>query len=180
LAFPFTGAFVEFIHDVLVAEHMPYSEPIDPEAYRDRGALDSAVNRPFQTFGGNDLHPEFLQKAAALFHSIACNHCFLNGNKRTAVMVLDMFLTANGVVLLINNDDVYQLAKSTVEANQKGVSVDAVLRDLTARLEAESMALEDLRDPALSERVPGLAELYAQLQWERDSIRSHPLNNPRR
>lgn len=111
MSFPFTRAYVEYIHDVLVAQRMPFNELIDPSDYRDHNKLESAVARPFQTFGGEDLHQTLFQKAAALFHSIACNHAFLNGNKRTAVMALDMFMTANGYLLFINGDDMYQLAK---------------------------------------------------------------------
>lgn len=155
---------------------MPFDEPIDPRAYRDRGALDSAVNRPFQTFGGTDLHPTIFHKAAALFHSLACNHCFLNGNKRTAVMGVDMFLTANEIFLLINNDDVYALAKQTVEANQHGDSLSLVLDRLTTRIEAESMTFEGFGEFVSQPRRARFRDVYTNLQRERDSIRGHPLN----
>lgn len=65
-----------FIHDELVASQMPYDEPIDPHGFRDLDLLDSAVHRPFQTFGGLDLYPTLPEKAAALFHSLVCNHSF--------------------------------------------------------------------------------------------------------
>lgn len=32
---------------------------------RDLGGLESALARPFQTFGGEDLYPDFFTKAAA-------------------------------------------------------------------------------------------------------------------
>ena len=155
---------------------MPFDEPIDPHAYRDRGGLDSAVNRPFQTFDGADLHPDLCQKAAALFHSIACNHCFLNGNKRTAVMALDMFLTANERILLMSNLDVYNLAKSTVEANSKLITPESLLQEITERIESESDDFEILLDPEIIEKVPNAPTIHAQLVQERDQIRTHPLN----
>src|SRR5205823_6148371 len=124
-------AYVEYIHDEVVAKRMPFDEPMDP---RDRGntaLLDSAVNRPFQTFDGQYLHPAIQQQAAALFHSLVCNHCFINGNKRTAVMALDMFTTANGFCLLMSNDDVYTMAKTTAEANLNGEHPDKVLQAIS-------------------------------------------------
>lgn len=158
---------------------MPFDEPIDPKAYRDRGALDSAVNRPFQTFGGVDLHPSIYQKAAALFHSLACNHCFLNGNKRTAVMGVDMFLTANEVFLLINNDDMYSLAKDTVEAKKNGEPLDSALARLVARFETESVRFKAFRQLVAKKKYAHFKDVYDGLKKERSSIRSHPLNQPK-
>jgi len=167
---------VEYIHDKLVAERMPFDEPIDPHAFRDLDGLDSAVNRPFHTFDGQDLHPTLAHKAAALFHSLACNHSFLNGNKRTAVMALDMFLTANERCLLINNDDVYQLAKGTVMAHQQGIELDVLLRELTNRIETESIDFEILLDPDLAKQMPQLPRVHAAMEVVKEAIRSHPLN----
>ena len=48
---------------------------------RDHGALTSAVMRPRQTFGGDELYPDVPTKAAALFESLICNHPFVDGNK---------------------------------------------------------------------------------------------------
>jgi death-on-curing family protein len=177
LAFAFAAQYLEYIHDVLVARLMPFNEPIDPQAYRDRGGLDAAANRPFQMFGGVDLHPTLFDKAAALFHSLACDHCFLNGNKRTAVMCLDLFLKANGVVLLINNRDVYEMAKATAEANWRGRQLDCVLRDLVDRIKTESTDFKFLRHAKVVKVVPGVLEFYKNVKRERDAIRAHPLNN---
>ncbi len=51
---------------------------------RDRGALESALGWPAATFGGEDLYPDIADKAAALMHSLALNHPFVDGNKRGA------------------------------------------------------------------------------------------------
>ena len=163
MAFRFTAAYVEFIHDEFVARQMVFDEPINPQDYRDKGADDAAVNRPFQTYAGVDLHPTLFQKAAAIFHSVACSHSFLNGNKRTAVMVLDMFLTANEYLLLMNNQDIYELAKNTVQANMKGASLDSILGLLTERIEGESISfaiLQTLPDESGQIRSSALARSY--------------------
>jgi prophage maintenance system killer protein len=49
---------------------------------RDLGALDSAVAQPKATFGGVDLYPTVIEKAAALCLSLVQNHPFVDGNKR--------------------------------------------------------------------------------------------------
>jgi death-on-curing protein len=177
LAFRFTGAYVEYIHDVLVAKRMPYDEPIDPSDYRDQNKLESAVARPFQTFFGEDLHQTLFQKAAAFFHSIACGHAFLNGNKRTAVVALDLFMTANGYLLFISDADMYRLAKDTVEANMKGIKLDDLLAQIAVKIEAESVVFDALLTPPVLKRVPRATELHAMLVSERDTIRLHPFNS---
>lgn len=55
---------------------------------RDKGALEAALNRPFATFDGIDLYPEPFDKAAALVESIIINHPFIDGNKRTAYVLM--------------------------------------------------------------------------------------------
>jgi death-on-curing family protein len=156
---------------------MPFDEPINPRDYRDHDKLESAVGRPFQTFGGEDLHQTLSQKAAAFFHSIACGHAFVNGNKRTAVMVLDLFMTANGYLLLINGADMYRLAKDTVEANMKGIKLDDLLVQLAAKIESESVIFDALLTQPVLKLVPKAVELHAMLVSERDTIRLHPLNS---
>lgn len=51
------------------------------DGVRDEGLLDSAVNAPFQTFGGVELYPTILEKAARLGFGLIQNHPFLDGNK---------------------------------------------------------------------------------------------------
>jgi death-on-curing protein len=69
---------VEKIHDILIEKFG------GAKGIRDRGTLESALGRPFQTFDGEDLYPNPVDKAAAIFESIISNHPFVDGNKRTA------------------------------------------------------------------------------------------------
>lgn len=63
---------------------------------RDHGLLESAVHRPKGTSFGNDHYPDIFQKAAALMHSLAKNHVFIDGNKRAAWNSTAVFLELNG------------------------------------------------------------------------------------
>ena len=76
---------------------------------RDIGLLESAINRPKATFGGKDLYPKPLAKAAALFHSMILNHPFLDGNKRTSLAVLYEFLKQNGFKFKANEKELLEL-----------------------------------------------------------------------
>ncbi len=66
---------------------------------RDEGMLESALNIPFQTFGGKDLYPSLQQKAARLCFGLVKNHPFVDGNKRIGAHAMLVFLVLNGVEL---------------------------------------------------------------------------------
>lgn len=65
---------------------------IDEDTRRMRPELlDSAVFAPQQPYFSN-----FWQRAAAFVRSLAKNHAFFDGNKRTALISLEVFLLVNG------------------------------------------------------------------------------------
>lgn len=70
--------------------------PGEPVGINSSSLLDSAVNRPKQSAFGTDAYLSVFEKAGALFESIAQNHAFHNGNKRTAFLSLTQFLYYNG------------------------------------------------------------------------------------
>ncbi len=49
-------------------------------------ALESALAQPRATFGGKELYPTIIEKAAALGFSLVMNHAFVDGNKRIGIM----------------------------------------------------------------------------------------------
>ena len=81
---------VLFIHSRII------DETGGAHGVRDVGLLKSAVARPGATFGGQDLYHDVFHKGAALMESLARNHPFLDGNKRTAIAATGIFLERNG------------------------------------------------------------------------------------
>ncbi len=69
------------------------------DGVRDANLLDSALKAPFQTFGGNDLYPDILDKASQLCYSLIENHPFADGNKRIGVHLTLLFLKLNNIEL---------------------------------------------------------------------------------
>ena len=86
------------IHNALVAMFST-DDPIEPPGVRDANLLGSAVARPRTGLGNVDKYETIDKKAAALFHSLVKNHAFHNGNKRTALVALIVFLGRNGKLL---------------------------------------------------------------------------------
>jgi death-on-curing protein len=66
---------------------------------RDAGLLESAVHRPSASMFGQEAYSDLFDKAAALLQSLAVNHPFLDGNKRTAWVSCVVFLAMNEVQL---------------------------------------------------------------------------------
>ena len=76
---------------------------------RDDGLLESALNAPFATFGGQYLYPSVQAKAAQLGFGLICNHPFVDGNKRIGMYVMLTFLEVNGIRLDCTNDEVVEV-----------------------------------------------------------------------
>jgi death-on-curing protein len=87
------------------------------EGLRDEAALESALRAPFQTFGGEDLYPGKLRKAAALCFGLIQNHPFVDGNKRIGVHLCDVFLELNGIKLDYTDEDLVQLGLSVADGS---------------------------------------------------------------
>ncbi len=67
------------------------------DGIRDAQLLGSALKTPFQTFGGNNLYPDILDKASQLCYSLIENHPFVDGNKRIGVHLMLLFLKLNNI-----------------------------------------------------------------------------------
>jgi death-on-curing protein len=64
---------------------------------KSEGILESCLERPFMHVYRHDLFPDIFMKAAEMLHCIAGPfHPFVDGNKRTALLVVSIFLNVNG------------------------------------------------------------------------------------
>ncbi len=71
------------------------------------GRLEAAVATPQASMFGEDLYPGVTEKAAALCQAIVRGHPFSDGNKRVALVALDVFLARNSRALVATNDEAY-------------------------------------------------------------------------
>lgn len=76
---------------------------------RDHGSLESAMARPYQTFGGTDLYTTPQEKASALLESLAINHPFVDGNKRIAYTLYRLLLLGAGMDIRADLDTRYAM-----------------------------------------------------------------------
>lgn len=74
------------------------------EGVRDWGLLQSAIAMPAATFGGQFLHCDLCEMAAAYLFHIVQNHAFIDGNKRVGAVAAYVFLSLNDMRLTAEND----------------------------------------------------------------------------
>jgi death-on-curing protein len=72
---------------------------------RDIALLKSALGMPPATYGGQFLHTDIYEMAAAYLFHIAQNHPFLDGNKRVGAVAALVFLALNGYDFDAPEDD---------------------------------------------------------------------------
>ena len=78
------------------------------EGVRDYNLLDSALETPFQSFGGDELYPTIQAKAAKLGYGLIKNHCMIDGNKRIGTHSMLVFLALNGIELKYMQKELYE------------------------------------------------------------------------
>lgn len=81
------------------------------------GLLESAIAQPQATFGGELLHVTIYEQAGAYLYHITKNHAFVEGNKRTALAAMDVFLRLNGYRLTLTDDQTYELVLQVVQGD---------------------------------------------------------------
>lgn len=93
------------------------------QGIRDIGRLESVVAAQTQDVFGTELYPTIFHKAGALMKGIIADHAFVDGNKRTGVMLALIFLERNGV---------------------KTKVYDKTLEDFAVRVAVEHLGVEDI------------------------------------
>lgn len=89
--------FVSYIHDAII------DASGGVKGFHNEGLVRSALARPFQSAFNKNVHETDTSKAAAMLFSLANNHGFRDGNKRTAMAAAVIFLNTKGVDVEFTN-----------------------------------------------------------------------------
>ncbi|OGQ50774.1 MAG: hypothetical protein A3J24_01485 [Deltaproteobacteria bacterium RIFCSPLOWO2_02_FULL_53_8] len=100
------------LHNALVKDFESAGDPISPAGPRDKTLLSSALSRPKTSLGDKEKYSRIEEKAVALLHSLIMNHPFYNGNKRTALVSMLVFLDKNGRSLKVKDDEIFNFILS--------------------------------------------------------------------
>lgn len=93
------------------------------QGVRDIGGLEAALARPYASFGGEDLYPSPVEKAAAILESVVKYHPFVDGNKRAGFTLMRLTLRTFDLDIKATDDDEY----------------DIVIQVATGKLDAEGI-----------------------------------------
>jgi death on curing protein len=88
------------MHNAQLAEHG------GSDGIRDETLLDSALAKPLNVFAYTD-QPDIFRLAASYAFGICRNHPFVDGNKRTALVVSLTFLDRNGWDIVASKEELY-------------------------------------------------------------------------
>jgi death-on-curing protein len=96
---------------------------------RDSGLLNSALAQPQMTSGSKFLHKTIFDKAAAYGFHVCRNHPFVDGNKRIAFVLMDIFLQRNGYVLEAAENEAYVIMMALADGRLTKRQLAAWLKD---------------------------------------------------
>ncbi len=100
---------------------------------RDRGLLDSALAQPRMTAGGKETHKTIFDKAAAYGYHVCNKHPFIDGNKRVAFVLMDVFLQKNGKEIVSSDEEAYTMMMSLASGKLSKAQLASWLKENTAR-----------------------------------------------
>ena len=95
------------------------------------GVVKSAIGRPYSGY-----HRPIARKAAALLHALVQNHGFVDGNKRTALLVTLLLIERSGYRLRLQPDE--RIDDIVVDVAEDRIGFDALAEWIRARLARRS------------------------------------------
>ena len=114
------------IHEAQLAEHG------GPAGIRDEGLFSSAMARA-QNVAAYGNHPDAADLAAAYAFGLARNHPFFDGNKRTAFVMMELFLDLNGWTLDADDAECISAMESVAEGGLRERDLAGWLRSHICR-----------------------------------------------
>lgn len=89
------------------------------DGVRDNNLLESAIETPFQSFGGIELYPSIQEKAVRLGYGLIKNHCMDDGNKRIGAHAMLVLLALNGIELSYTQKELYVVILDVAAGKQE-------------------------------------------------------------
>lgn len=141
------------IHDELAKEQDGVLDPISPAGVKNEHLLESALLHPCTMYGGTYKYPTLESAAAALMFSMTSNHPFHNGNKRTALMSMIIFLNNHKIRILSDDSNLYKMARRiTMHAFSKERTKDAEIYALAQWVVANSKKINNSGERSIPKR----------------------------
>ncbi len=104
----------------------------------DEYKIQSILDKPGRKFGNKEMYPTIYEKAACILESFCREHIFTDGNKRTAVLAMFVFLTINNHNIVLPLSITKYAAGITKCMDQKPEDIEALIKDISKWIEKRS------------------------------------------
>lgn len=101
---------------------------------RDMGLLQSAIGMPSATYGGEFLHTDIFEMAAAYLFHLVKNHPFVDGNKRVGAVSALVFLVLNGFELDVPEDEFADIVLDVAQGKIDKAQVTVFLKQYSKEI----------------------------------------------
>lgn len=120
------------VDDVLYMHRRQIDQHGGSHGVRDRGLLESAIAQPSAMFGGQYLHADLFEMAAAYLFHLVQNHPFVDGNKRVGAVATLSFLRLNCVQLNLTDEGLVDLVLDVAQGKLQKPAIAEFLRTHSA------------------------------------------------
>ena len=127
------------VEEILALQEKVISQTGGSFGLRDRGLLESAVYSADSSFGDVEVYPSLEEKAARLAFAITGNHAFVDGNKRTGMLVMLLTLRLNGRTLRYTQAELVDLGLGTADGS---LGYEEILAWIISHLDTKNPAGE--------------------------------------
>ncbi len=133
------------IHEELESDFSNFSDPISPPGLKDSNLLNSALFHAATSYEGHSKYPTIETAGAALMYALSHNHTFHNGNKRTAIVALLVFLDRHNVCLTCDEDELFRTSLKLADHKlvpEESLYADAEIYRLAQWIHSNSTGIE--------------------------------------
>jgi len=95
---------------------------------RDEALLESALAQPQASFDATYVHKDIFQMAAAYGYHLCQNHPFYDGNKRSALVAMYIFLYVNGYQIVADKKSLFAIIMDLASGKVKKEELKAYLK----------------------------------------------------
>ena len=97
------------VEDIILLHQKVVDRTGGSQGIRDIGLVESAINRVFATFDGEELYKTTEAQIAVITYSLINNHGFVDGNKRIGIVTMLLLLRLNGYILQYSQQELIDL-----------------------------------------------------------------------
>lgn len=105
------------IYERLIIDLEMSDDPIHPMGVRDEDLLEMAIFHPQTSFSRVFKYPTIQSASAALMYAISNNHAFINGNKRTSIVAMLVFLDMHNYNITCEESELFRIAMNLAKHN---------------------------------------------------------------